>query len=54
MRADQIIQVAFAADVHPEASDDARKVKALGLPVKVSRGKVPVARFPQPCAARSP
>lgn len=34
-----------------EASDDAVKVKTLGLPVKVSRGKVPVARFPQPCAA---
>jgi hypothetical protein len=34
-----------------EASDDARKLKALGLPVTVSRGKVPVARFPQPCAA---
>ena len=34
-----------------EASDDARKVKRLGLPVTVSRGKVPVARFPQPCAA---
>lgn len=34
-----------------EAGDDAVKMKALGLPVKVSRGKVPVARFPQPCAA---
>ncbi len=34
-----------------EASDDARKLKALGLPVTVSRGKAPVARFPQPCAA---
>ena len=34
-----------------EASDDARKIKSLGLPVTVSRGKVPVARFPQPCAA---
>jgi Fe-S-cluster containining protein len=34
-----------------EASDDARKIKALGLPVVISRGKVPVARFPQPCAA---
>lgn len=34
-----------------EASDDVAKVKALGLPVKVSRGKVPIARFPQPCAA---
>ena len=34
-----------------EASDDAQKMKALGLPVTISRGKVPVARFPQPCAA---
>ncbi len=34
-----------------EASDDAAKVKRLGLPVKISRGKVPIARFPQPCAA---
>ena len=34
-----------------EASDDARKLKMLGLPVTVSRGKVPIARFPQPCAA---
>lgn len=34
-----------------EASDDAAKMKALGLPVAISRGKTPVARFPQPCAA---
>jgi uncharacterized protein len=34
-----------------EASDDARKMKTLGLPVTISRGKVPIARFPQPCAA---
>lgn len=34
-----------------EAIDDARKLKALGLPVTVSRGKTPIARFPQPCAA---
>jgi hypothetical protein len=34
-----------------EASDDAPKLKALGLPVTVSRGKAAVARFPQPCAA---
>lgn len=34
-----------------EASDDRSKLKALGLPVKISRGAVPVARFPQPCAA---
>lgn len=34
-----------------EPSDDAGKVRRLGLPVTVSRGKAPVARFPQPCAA---
>lgn len=34
-----------------EAVDDARKLKALGLPVTTSRGKTPLARFPQPCAA---
>jgi len=34
-----------------EPSDDAGKLAALGLPVTVSRGKAPVARFPQPCAA---
>ena len=34
-----------------EASDDAVKLKALGLPVAISRGKAAVARFPQPCAA---
>ena len=34
-----------------EASDDAGKLKTLGLPVSVSRGKSPIARFPQPCAA---
>lgn len=34
-----------------EAGDDRSKLKALGLPVKVSRGALPVARFPQPCAA---
>lgn len=34
-----------------EANDDARKLKALGLPVTVSRGREPAARFPQPCAA---
>lgn len=34
-----------------EASDDAKRLVALGLPVKVSRGKTPIARFPQPCAA---
>jgi len=34
-----------------EPNDDARKLKELGLPVTISRGKEPVARFPQPCAA---
>lgn len=34
-----------------ERSDDAGKLKALGLPVSLSRGKTPVARFPQPCSA---
>jgi Fe-S-cluster containining protein len=34
-----------------EPGDDAEKLKALGLPVALSRGKTPVARFPQPCAA---
>jgi Fe-S-cluster containining protein len=34
-----------------EGGDDAAKLKALGLPVTVSRGKTPIARFPQPCSA---
>ena len=34
-----------------ETGDDGPKLKMLGLPVAVSRGKVPIARFPQPCAA---
>jgi uncharacterized protein len=34
-----------------ERGDDAGKLKALGLPVYISRGKTPVARFPQPCSA---
>jgi Fe-S-cluster containining protein len=34
-----------------EAGDDAQKLKLLGLPVTLSRGKEAVARFPQPCAA---
>ena len=34
-----------------EPSDDASTLNALGLPVKISRGKAAVARFPQPCAA---
>ena len=31
--------------------DDAKKVKALGLPVEVSRGSTPVTFFRQPCTA---
>jgi hypothetical protein len=34
-----------------EAGDDASRLKALGLPVSHTRSRVPVARFPQPCAA---
>ncbi|MBI5767023.1 MAG: YkgJ family cysteine cluster protein [Verrucomicrobia bacterium] len=34
-----------------EAGDDAAQLQSLGLPVKFSRGRTPVARFPQPCAA---
>lgn len=37
--------------VQLEAGDDARRLKTGGLPVTVSRGKTPVARFPQPCGA---
>lgn len=32
-------------------NEDAQKVKMLGLPVKLSRAKVPVAFFRQPCTA---
>ena len=34
-----------------EQGDDTAKLKALGLPISLSRGKTPVARFPQPCSA---
>ncbi len=34
-----------------EPGDDAQKLRALGLPIKVSRGQTPIARFPQPCSA---
>jgi len=37
--------------VQLEAGDDPKKLKALGLPVSLSRGKTQVARFPQPCSA---
>jgi uncharacterized protein len=31
--------------------EDAKKLKALGLPIVLSRGQAPVARFRQPCTA---
>jgi len=34
-----------------QPGDDAKLLKASGLPVTLSRGRAPVARFPQPCAA---
>jgi len=34
-----------------EPGDDALRLQQLGLRVKVSRGRTPVTRFPQPCAA---
>lgn len=34
-----------------EPDEDARQLKALGLPVTYSRARHPVARFAQPCAA---
>lgn len=37
--------------VQLEAGDDAKQLKTLGLPVAFSRGRQPVARFPQPCSA---
>ncbi|AOS42973.1 Flagellin N-methylase [Lacunisphaera limnophila] len=37
--------------VRLEPGDDAAKLKALGLPVRTSRGATPVTRFRQPCAA---
>ncbi|MBI2516506.1 MAG: YkgJ family cysteine cluster protein [Opitutae bacterium] len=37
--------------VQLEAADDRQHLKELGLPVKVSRGRNPIARFAQPCAA---
>lgn len=37
--------------VQLESGDDAGKLKTLGLPVAFSRGRKPVGRFPQPCAA---
>jgi len=37
--------------VQLEPGDDAARLRALGLPVTTYRGKNPVSRFPQPCAA---
>ena len=37
--------------VQLEPGDDAPRLKSLGLPVAFSRGRKPVARFPQPCRA---
>jgi uncharacterized protein len=34
-----------------EPNDDVPKLRRLGLPITVSRGKEAIARFPQPCAA---
>ena len=34
-----------------ERSDDAGRLRALGLPVSLTRGQTPTARFPQPCSA---
>lgn len=37
--------------VQLEASDHGPRLKELGLPVKMSRARTPIARFAQPCAA---
>ncbi|MBX3738080.1 MAG: YkgJ family cysteine cluster protein [Candidatus Didemnitutus sp.] len=37
--------------VQLEPGDDAARLRARGLPVAFSRGRKPVGRFPQPCAA---
>lgn len=37
--------------VQLEPSDHGPRLKELGLPVKVSRARTPIARFAQPCAA---
>ncbi len=38
-------------NVQLKPGDDPKRLRAGGLPVTVSRGREPVARFPQPCAA---
>jgi hypothetical protein len=40
--------------VQLEPGEDMRQLQTLGLPVTLSRGRKPVARFPQPCAALCP
>lgn len=37
--------------VQLEPGDDAKRLRELGLPVTFGRGRKPVGRFPQPCAA---
>ncbi len=37
--------------VQLERGDSARKLNALGLPVTTYRGRIPISRFSQPCAA---
>lgn len=37
--------------VQLEHGDSAKKLSALGLPVTTYRGRKPISRFPQPCAA---
>lgn len=37
--------------VQLEPGDDPKHLKALGLPVTISRARKPIARFPQPCNA---
>jgi Fe-S-cluster containining protein len=37
--------------VQLEVGDDPARLKTLGLPVTISRGRKPIARFPQPCSA---
>ncbi|HEY6167069.1 MAG TPA: YkgJ family cysteine cluster protein [Verrucomicrobiae bacterium] len=38
-------------DVKLHTSDDATKLKAFGLPIRTPNAKLPISKFPQPCAA---
>src|SRR5258706_192610 len=38
-------------NVQLHASDDAAKLKALGLPIRTPNAELATSRFPQPCAA---